>query len=204
MSDGKKSAEPNYGWWIAGVLFLTALSFVFDLWGDTKKIRQHPPVDEVFYSTHPVRESYAGALTTGVGLEYRCSDCHDAMEPPEIAPKVTEGHEEIVLRHEEAMTCYTCHSRTNRDALNDIYGTEVSFVASENICHRCHGPRYRDWKLGIHGRMQGYWDKTKGEKRNITCVSCHDPHAPAFQLMKPSPMPSRDNYINESKGTGHE
>jgi formate-dependent nitrite reductase cytochrome c552 subunit len=112
-------------------------------------------------------------------------------------------HQDIVMDHEAAMTCYTCHSRTNRERLVDIYGTEVAFEQSENICRRCHGPRYRDWKLGIHGRLMGYWDTTKGTSTNITCVGCHDPHAPQFQRMRPSPPPSRDHYITEGRNTTH-
>ena len=112
------------------------------------------------------------------------------------------AHKDIVLEHEEAMTCYTCHSRKNREMLNDIYGTEVAFEKSGDICRRCHGPRYRDWKLGIHGRPTGYWDKTKGERVNLTCVYCHNPHTPQFDPMPPSPPPIRDNYIIEGQDQG--
>lgn len=206
MSDRKKRTEPSYGWWIAGILLLTMLSFIFDIWGDKKVIREHPLVEQKYYSTDPVRQSIAKAkaeIQHG-GFEFNCNNCHQHFEPPEISRKLIGAHQDIIIHHEEAMTCYTCHSRDNHEKLNDIYKTEVAFENSENICRRCHGPRYRDWKLGIHGRPTGYWDKTQGESKNITCVYCHNPHAPKFQLMEPSPPPHRDNYISGKKGLHHE
>ncbi|OGX35527.1 MAG: hypothetical protein A3C36_05470 [Omnitrophica WOR_2 bacterium RIFCSPHIGHO2_02_FULL_52_10] len=204
MPDIKERKGMAHGWWIACVLLLLAISFVFDMWGDKRLIREHKPVDPKYYSTNTVRHAFEKAETAQAGYQFECSSCHELMEPPLQIPKLIAEHEDIVLRHEAAMTCYTCHSRTNREVLNDIYGTEVAFGESENICRRCHGPHYRDWKLGIHGRVMGYWDKTKGPSTNKTCVSCHDPHAPKFPLMEPSPKPSRDHYITGGRNAAHD
>lgn len=203
MPDIKERKSQAYGWWIVCVLLLLTLSFVFDIWGEKRVIREHPPVDPKYYSTDTVRQPFAAAQTTQAGYSFDCNSCHELFEPPLEIPKLIAEHEDIVVHHEDAMTCYTCHSRTNRDMLNDIYGTEVAFGESENICRRCHGPHYRDWKLGIHGRVMGYWDKTKGSSTNRTCVSCHDPHAPKFPAIKPSPKPSRDNYMTEGRKATH-
>lgn len=203
MFDNLPNKGSGYGWGIAGVLFLLAVSFMLDLWGDRKIIRDHPLVEKKFYSTDTVRDPFAAAETTSAGFRFGCSDCHSIMEPPQVPRKLIADHEEIVLDHEEAMTCYTCHSRDDREMLNDIYGTKVSFAESEQICRRCHGPRYRDWKIGIHGRPMGYWDQTKGESKNLTCVYCHDPHAPQFKPIKPSPPPHRDDFIPDFSGEGH-
>lgn len=204
MYDDKKSTGTNYGWWISGVLVLMTLSFVFDIWGDKRTVREQPLVEKVFYSVDPVRTPFAKAEMTQAGFKFNCNECHQNMEPPLTMRKLIAEHQDIVLQHEEAMTCYTCHSRKSREDLIDIYGTKVPFEESHNICRRCHGPRFRDWKRGIHGRPLGYWDKIKGESTNITCVYCHNPHAPQFQLMKPSPPPTRSDYITGDKETHHE
>lgn len=207
MFNNLPSKGSYYGWWIAGVLFLLAVSFVLDFWGDRKTIRDHALVEKRFYSTDSVRDPFAAAETTSAGFRFGCNDCHAIMEPPAVARKTIAEHEEIVLHHEQAMTCYTCHSRDDREMLNDIYGTKVSFEESEQLCRRCHGPRYRDWKIGIHGRPMGYWDKTKGESKNLTCVYCHNPHAPRFLPMPPAPPPHHDNFITGSRdadANGHQ
>lgn len=203
MKDIKEKKEIAHGWWIACVLFLLAVSFVFDIWGDKRVIRQHPPVERKYYSTDTVRQPFVAAQTNEAGYRFNCNSCHEHLEPPQQIRKLIAEHQDIIIDHEAAMTCYTCHSRRNREMLNDIYGTEVAFGESENICRRCHGPRYRDWELGIHGRLMGYWDTTKGPSTNMTCVSCHDPHAPKFGAMRPSPKPSRDNYITEGSNAPH-
>jgi len=204
MEDQKKRQNPDHTWWIAIVFLLMAASFIFDVWGDKKTIRENPLVEEEYYSTDLVREPFAEAKITQAGFKFNCNSCHDHVDSPETPRKLIAEHEDIFLDHEEVMTCYTCHSRENREKLTDIYGTEVAFEKSEDICRRCHGPRYRDWKLGIHGRPIGYWDKTNGKQKNATCVYCHDPHAPKFALMEPSPPPIRDHFIMGNKEEHHE
>src|SRR5436190_5125 len=54
----------------------------------------------------------------------------------------------------------------------------------------CHGPTYRDWEIGIHGRKSGYWDKRLGAAVRQDCTSCHDPHSPAFPSLTPGPGPN--------------
>ena len=58
------------------------------------------------------------------------------------------------------------------------------------LCAKCHGPKYRDWKAGVHGRQNGYWDATKGPKEKLRCIQCHDPHKPAFPPIKPLAPPT--------------
>ena len=204
MDRESKDKRVFHEWWISCVLLLLAVSFVFDIWGDKKVIREHHPVDPKYYSTDTVRHAFEKPQIDQAGYEFDCNSCHELFEAPLEIPQLIAEHEDIVLRHEPAMTCYTCHSRTNRDKLNDIYGTEIPFDESVNLCRRCHGPRYRDWKFGIHGRVIGYWDPAKGAGKNLACVYCHDPHAPKFPLMEPSPPPSRDDFITGGKAANHE
>lgn len=41
------------------------------------------------------------------------------------------------------------------------------------MCAKCHGPRYREWQQGAHGRSNGYWDNTRGESRRLGRTECH-------------------------------
>jgi len=195
MNKENSKSYSNHGWWVAAILLLLAGSFLLDIWGEEKIIRKHELAQWEDYGTDPVRDPFAAAEMTKAGYKFNCNNCHEHIKSPKTVRKLMAEHQNIVLKHEQAMNCYTCHSREDREMLNDIYGHPVSFEESEQLCRRCHGPRYRDWKLGIHGRPHGYWDETKGERVNFSCVYCHNPHAPKFQTMKASPAPHRDNYI---------
>jgi cytochrome c553 len=69
-------------------------------------------------------------------------------------------------------------------------GRELKLSEPTALCGSCHGPTYRDWEMGIHGRTSGYWNRKPvlGEERKV-CVNCHDPHAPKFPGRKPAPGP---------------
>jgi len=53
----------------------------------------------------------------------------------------------------------------------------VPFTASYELCGQCHGDKYRDWKVGVHGKRTGMWN---GKKTYYLCVNCHNPQ-PAVQ-----------------------
>ena len=57
------------------------------------------------------------------------------------------------------------------------------------MCGSCHGPTYRDWEAGVHGRTSGYWDRSLGPMDRKACVNCHNPHAPHFPGRPPAPGP---------------
>jgi hypothetical protein len=64
------------------------------------------------------------------------------------------------------------------------------------LCGQCHGPKLRDWKLGIHGKRTGSWS---GKKHYLLCVHCHDSHAPKFKPLKPMPPPTKPKDIHRQK-----
>jgi formate-dependent nitrite reductase cytochrome c552 subunit len=86
--------------------------------------------------------------------------------------------------------CYNCHSNQNRNKLILKGGEEVSYRDVQLLCASCHGPTFRDWEKGMHGRTNGYWDSTKGESVRLVCTQCHDPHTPRFGTLVPLPGPS--------------
>ncbi|NOZ47584.1 MAG: hypothetical protein GXO79_12505 [Chlorobi bacterium] len=118
---------------------------------------------------------------------YPCSDCHDDLEVNTQRRELVEMHDDIVFNHDsENRWCLACHDANNRDSLRLASGKLLSFKKSYKLCGQCHGPKYRDWKLGIHGKRTGEWN---GKKQYLLCVHCHDPHSPRFKPLKPKPKP---------------
>ena len=65
---------------------------------------------------------------------------------------------------------------------------------------QCHGTIFRDWREGIHGRREGYWN---GAKSYLLCAHCHNPHAPRFQAIEPLPPPVRPQFLRAAAEEGH-
>lgn len=127
-----------------------------------------------------------------------CAACHLESEGREVEWDdddnviVPEAHQLGMLRHGDNQRnndCFNCHNKDNLSQLNLRSGRLVDFTETSLLCGECHGPTYRDWELGLHGRMDGYWDKQSGEAVPKACTSCHDPHHPAFPSMIPTPAP---------------
>jgi hypothetical protein len=85
--------------------------------------------------------------------------------------------------------CFNCHNPAKLDQLVTRDGTKLKFEEATQLCASCHGPSYRDWEAGIHGRTTGYWNRQMGPSTRAECTSCHDPHAPAFPQLIPLPGP---------------
>lgn len=127
---------------------------------------------------------------------FPCSDCHGDMEV-NLEPRVLEEmHDDIVLNHgPKDRWCLDCHNPENRDVLRLVNGTLVNFDQSYRLCGQCHGTIFRDWRHGVHGRREGYWN---GGKSYLLCSHCHNPHAPAFQAIEPLPPPVRPQHLRHA------
>jgi len=124
------------------------------------------------------------------GFAYSCSECHDLFESPvEPAPVLTQ-HQEIVLEHGINNRCFNCHHREKRDYFVAHDGSTIDSGDSQGLCAKCHGPVFRDWSHRVHGRTNGYWDTSRGPQRVKKCISCHDPHSPAFPSLPVAPGPN--------------
>ncbi|MGB7972395.1 MAG: hypothetical protein WCF31_10545 [Candidatus Deferrimicrobiaceae bacterium] len=123
---------------------------------------------------------------------YPCSDCHAEMTPNPKRRKLEEEHTNIVLNHGQGRWCLDCHDLKNRDKLHLISGEKVGFDESYRLCGQCHGDKYRDWKVGVHGKRTGYWN---GKKEYLLCAHCHNPHNPRFKPLAPKPPPVRPEDI---------
>ena len=124
---------------------------------------------------------------------FPCSDCHKDMKPNPKRRTLTDEHTNIVLNHAQGQRwCLDCHDTYDRDKLHLVNGQRISFEESYRLCGQCHGDKYRDWKVGVHGKRTGMWN---GEKQYLLCVHCHNPHDPAFKPLKPMPPPVRPGDI---------
>ena len=130
--------------------------------------------------------------------DFDCYGCHDRKKPPPlrfdtnldlIIPK---EHDDIVMKHgshNRNNNCFNCHNETNLVVLQARDGRALKMEESPSLCGSCHGPTYRDWEAGVHGRTSGKWTHEPGTFDRKPCVSCHNPHKPAFPGRQPAPGP---------------
>ena len=131
---------------------------------------------------------------------FPCNDCHSELEPNPERRELVEMHDDIVFDHDsENRWCLACHFINDRDSLVLAGGKRLGFDESYKLCGQCHGPKYRDWRLGIHGKRTGEWN---GQKQYFLCASCHDPHSPKIEPIEPLPPPRRPEQIKTD--TTHE
>ncbi|MBK9796502.1 MAG: hypothetical protein IPP58_08375 [Holophagaceae bacterium] len=135
-------------------------------------------------------------FTEGV---FPCTACHDGKQVKvNTQRRELAMHSEIELKHgPESRWCLDCHDANSRDNLHLASGEKVDFTVSYKLCGQCHGDKFRDWRLGIHGKRTGSWN---GPKQYLLCVHCHNPHAPHFAPLKPMAPPTRPENIKLTKG----
>jgi hypothetical protein len=116
---------------------------------------------------------------------FPCTQCHDgkAMKvDPTRRDLAFHDEQQSVFDHDaEHRWCLDCHDAQNRDVLKLASGAPVPFTESYRLCGQCHGDKFRDWRVGVHGKRIGMWD---GAKTYLLCVSCHNPHSPRFKGVK--------------------
>lgn len=189
---------------VAAVLFLLAVILLRGPWRFISPVPAATIVPPSMIDPTPVRQPLLKPEIRIAGYTYRCSDCHKLFQsPPETTRPLTQ-HREIVLRHGMNDRCFNCHHRTNRDAFVDDWGREIPADQPQLLCAKCHGPVYRDWLHGAHGRTNGYWDKSKGRQVRRKCVECHDPHTPPFAPMRPAPGPHTLRMGDQHYSVEHE
>ncbi|MGA2016487.1 MAG: cytochrome c3 family protein [Opitutaceae bacterium] len=128
-----------------------------------------------------------------------CAECHPPSDPVKLNYDdagnvvVPQAHLGLLsMAHGHTLrnnNCYNCHDRDQLDQLHTPDGAALKFEQATLLCAACHGPTYRDWMAGAHGRTAGFWDRKAGPIKREECTSCHDPHAPAFTGIIPMPGP---------------
>lgn len=134
-----------------------------------------------------------------------CSTCHTTRPPnreARSAEALKDFHQGLAYRHGD-QTCLSCHNSTNYDTLRKADGSALPYPRVMELCAQCHGPQYRDYRAGAHGGMNGYWDLTRGPRERNNCVSCHDPHAPAYPTVMPVFPPADRGARQQQQRAAH-
>ena len=134
--------------------------------------------------------------------DQRCNDCHSIFENTREKGRQLSQHTNIVLAHGSNDLCLNCHDKDNREKLTLRGGESVGYDHVEQLCAQCHGPIYRDWEKGTHGKTIGYWNTDMGEAVKLTCTECHDPHSPSYAPMPPLPGPNTLRMGDQHSGHG--
>ncbi|MFG0284702.1 MAG: hypothetical protein ACF8R7_09800, partial [Phycisphaerales bacterium JB039] len=150
-------------------------------------------------------------------FQHRCNECHRLFRTGLDDRRQFFQHTHIRTEHGINNRCANCHDVADRERLVLRDGGSVGFAASARLCAQCHGPAYRDWQRGMHGKTLGSWRADDPRRRRLQCVQCHDPHAPAYQPIEPLPAPNTlrmgdqhashgpsQNPLRRSIGAGHE
>lgn len=182
------------------VIFLGLVGlFIADLWGRVPAKPVIPLVDTKFLETTPWRRTYADMVAAKEDMsDYDCYACHEKNKPPPI--RYDENHKIIIPKehgnikmghgsHDRNNLCYNCHNEANLLTLQSRDGRELKFDNSVPLCGSCHGPTYRDWDAGAHGRISGFWNAKAGTPQRLACANCHDPHNPHIPTREPAPGP---------------
>ena len=168
-----------------------------------------PPASQ---GAEPLFQANSPPFSEGI---FPCSSCHDPKDKVNTARRELQFHNgpgepDAVLHHGPDRWCLDCHDAQNRDMLRLASGHLIPFTESYLLCAQCHGDKYRDWKVGIHGKRIGMWN---GAKTYFLCVNCHNPHtprwkgvddrvvdgkrvvSPTLQLLRPEPPPFRPEQM---------
>lgn len=203
---------------VLGALALAFLGlgagFYFNVWGRPVQPTRWPLVNTNFLSTATARVSAADLKRSGGDMsDYDCYACHERNKPLKLQLNadgevvVPKEHNDIVMahgRHHRNNNCFNCHDENNLELLQTRDGRHLKIWESPALCGSCHGPTYRDWEAGVHGRTSGYWDRALGPIDRKACPSCHNPHAPAFRSWKPAPAPHPLHPLATSAPAGEE
>ncbi len=186
----KPVKRTSSAWFVSVAFVLLALL----IWSDPLPFVSPVPAEAVVPSwvtdVTPVRQPAFVPEIQHVNFTYRCGECHGLFpSPPETVRTLTQ-HRHITLKHGLNTRCMNCHHLENREAFVDAAGKTIPYGQPQLLCAKCHGPVYRDWLHGSHGRTNGYWDTAEGLQERKKCIECHDPHQPPFPPMSPAPPPN--------------
>jgi uncharacterized CHY-type Zn-finger protein len=184
---------------LAVVLFALALKFASGVGTRSALPAEISLVDTQFLDTATFRKSYAELIREKADLsDFDCYTCHEKGKPPVLRFDaqhnlvVPKEHSDIVMKHgthDRNNNCFNCHDEQNLELLQTRDGRQIKLAESPPLCGSCHGPTYRDWEAGAHGRTGGYWDRTAGAMKRQICVDCHNPHRPKIPPRQPAPGP---------------
>ena len=180
-------------WLVGPVLLLTGLAIFFGPRQAPVPLPEATAVAASQIDPSPLRKTIHDPPRLPIaGYEKGCVDCHALFRSQSTTQFAMFQHEEIrrMLDHGLNTRCYNCHDLEARDRLVLHDGSTIGYDQVEYLCAKCHGPTFRAWQLGSHGKTLGYWDREKGTPEKLKCTQCHDPHVPAFSKFHLLPRPN--------------
>ena len=213
LPDGRNRARTGYVLGGLAVLFVAlAVLFLGTMSRHVKPNKTIPMVDAKFLATTPWRQTYANLVKAKADLsDYDCYGCHEKKNPPVLRFDekqniiVPQEHANIVMghgSHGRNNVCYNCHNEKDLTTLQARNDQVIGFDNIPQLCGTCHGPTYRDWEAGAHGRTSGYWDRSKGDIVRLSCANCHNPHSPRIPTREPAPGPHALRAVEEPNPHG--
>ncbi|MFG0257249.1 MAG: hypothetical protein ACF8GE_05040 [Phycisphaerales bacterium JB043] len=190
--DSERRPPSNaFGWLITPVFLLLALVFWLTSGTSQIPVAPTPTFDASQLDTSPRRVALTDPPVVEIaGFEQRCNACHKIFESTWDGSRPLLQHTHVELHHGINDSCFNCHDVEDRERLVLHDGSTVGYSQVENLCAQCHGPVFRDWQRGAHGKTLGSWNITSADARRLTCSECHDPHSPAYELYEPLPGPN--------------
>ena len=197
MNNAEKTSVVLLG--LAAVFVAVGLKFATGFGAHAAMPGRIPLVETQFLDTATFRQSYAELIRTKADLsDFDCYTCHEKGKPPTLRFDaqhnlvVPKEHNDVVMghgTHNRNNNCFNCHDEQNLELLQARDGRQIKLAESAPLCGSCHGPTYRDWEAGAHGRTSGYWDRAAGPIKRQICVDCHNPHRPKIPSRTPAPGP---------------
>ncbi len=191
---------------LVAVFLGLALKFETHVSAGSTGVARIPLVETQFLDTATIRKSYAQLIQSKADLsDFDCYACHEKGKPPVLRFDaqhnliIPQEHKDIVMghgSHNRNNNCFNCHDEQNLELLQTRDGRQIKLSESPSLCGSCHGPTYRDWEAGAHGRTGGYWDRTAGPIKRQICVDCHNPHHPKIPPRQPAPGPHLLHPVN--------
>ena len=164
-----------------------------------------PAFDFELLSTGPRRDVLGDPPVTLVaGFKQRCNACHKLFTSTWDGTRALQQHTHIEMGHGINHSCANCHAREDRERLVLHDGTDVAYAEVGTLCRQCHGPVYRDWTRGAHGKTVGSWIPGSADAERLTCTACHDPHSPRYEGIKPLPGPNTLRMGDPSETVRHQ
>lgn len=136
-----------------------------------------------------------------------CSQCHDenapivspttnhpmqkADEPPCVSCHTTGYDAATNTWLEDGVSCAACHGPVNPNHPDE----PMLLDRSAYLCGNCHTETFTEWKLSQHGR------------EDMSCVSCHNPHAGGLKVEDSSTLcttchePGSENFVHSKHAT---
>ena len=189
MSNNLSSPRNQEVYWIS---LLFALLTVWLATGPLRfdsPVTIHASVPESVTDPTPIRQPAVRPSYRVGKFTYQCNECHRSVPAPRTVGHGLTKHNDVHLAHGINTRCLNCHHAVNREVFVDDFGEEIPWDQPQLLCAKCHGPVYRDWQHGSHGRINGYWDESRGVQIRLKCIECHDPHHPPFPPLASAPPP---------------